>query len=75
MDHLNALVHSVLDQSVHRHQMGGCQNYGPFWGPYYTTARFILGTQKGAYNFDNYPNAQRLKISGLTGVRAGPHMK
>ena len=28
--------------------MGGCQYYGPFLGPYYTTAPNTLGTQKGA---------------------------
>ena len=27
--------------------MGGCQNYGPFLGPYYNTAPIIIGTQKG----------------------------
>ena len=27
--------------------MGGCQNYGPFLDPYYTTAPNIWGTQKG----------------------------
>ena len=27
--------------------MGGCQNYGPFLGPYYNTAPNISGTQKG----------------------------
>ena len=27
--------------------MGGCQNYGPFLDPYYTTAPNIQGTQKG----------------------------
>ena len=27
--------------------MGGCQNYGPFLGPYYNTAPIIWGTQKG----------------------------
>ena len=26
--------------------MGGCQNYGPFLGPYYNTAPNIQGTQK-----------------------------
>ena len=26
--------------------MGGCQNYGPFLGPYYNTAPTIYGTQK-----------------------------
>ena len=28
--------------------MGGCQNYGPFLGPYCNTAPNIWGTQKGA---------------------------
>ena len=27
--------------------MGGCQNYGPFLGPYYNTAPIIEGIQKG----------------------------
>ena len=27
--------------------MGGCQNYGPFLGPYYNTAPIISGAQKG----------------------------
>ena len=27
--------------------IGGCQNYGPFLGPYYNTAPNIQGTQKG----------------------------
>ena len=27
--------------------VGGCQNYGPFLGPYYNTAPIIYGTQKG----------------------------
>ena len=27
--------------------MGGCQNYGPFLGPYYNTAPMNQGTQKG----------------------------
>ena len=27
--------------------MGGCQNCGPFLGPYYNTAPNILCTQKG----------------------------
>ena len=28
--------------------MVGCQNYGPFLGPFYNTAPRIQGTQKGA---------------------------
>ena len=35
--------------------VGGCQNYGPFLDPYYTTAHNIQGTQKGDHNFDNHP--------------------
>ena len=35
--------------------MGGCQNYGPFWGPYYNTAPTIQGPKKGTPYFDNYP--------------------
>ena len=31
-----------------RGYMGGCQNYGPFFGPYYNTAPNIQGNQKGA---------------------------
>ena len=27
--------------------MGGCQNYGPFWGTLYIRCRTIMGTQKG----------------------------
>ena len=35
--------------------MGGCQNYGPFVGPYYNTAPIIYGTPKRDLNFDNHP--------------------
>ena len=27
--------------------MGGCQNYGPFWGSLNNRCRIIIGTQKG----------------------------
>ena len=27
--------------------MGGCQNYGPFWGTLNNRCRIIIGTQKG----------------------------
>ena len=27
--------------------MGGCQNYGPFWGTLNNRCRIIVGTQKG----------------------------
>ena len=26
---------------VYEEYMGGCQNYGPFWGPWYNTAPII----------------------------------
>ena len=29
--------------------MGGCQNYGPSLGPYYSAAPSIWGTQKGTF--------------------------
>ena len=29
------------------HYMGGCQNYGPFLGPYYNTAPIFRVPQKG----------------------------
>ena len=34
--------------------MGGCQNYGPFLGPYYNTGP-NLGDPKRDHNFDNPP--------------------
>ena len=36
--------------------MGGCQNYGPFLGPYYNTGPNLgayLGDPKTEHNFDN----------------------
>ena len=35
--------------------MGGCQNYGPLFDPYYGTAPNILGYPKRDHNFDNHP--------------------
>ena len=35
--------------------MGGCQNYGPFLGPYYSTAPINLGYPNTDPSFDNYP--------------------
>ena len=35
-------------------QLGDCQNYGPFWGPYYNTGP-NLGDPKRDHNFDNPP--------------------
>ena len=34
--------------------MGGCQNYGPFLGPYFNTGP-NLGDPKRDHNFDNPP--------------------
>ena len=36
-------------------KLDGCQNYGPFWGPYYNTAPNISDTPKRDHNFDNHP--------------------
>ena len=35
--------------------MGGCQNYGPFWGTLNIRRRIIIGTPKIGHNFDNQP--------------------
>ena len=35
--------------------MGGCQNYGPFWGTLSIRCRTILGPKRG-HNFDNHPH-------------------
>ena len=40
-------VSSLVGLSSIRVHVGGCQNYGPFLGPYYNTAPNIKGTQKG----------------------------
>ena len=34
--------------------MGGCQNYGPFWGILASRCRTILGTPKRDHNFDTH---------------------
>ena len=39
-------------------QVGDCQNYGPFLGPYYNTGP-NLGYPKRDHNFDNPPSQQR----------------
>ena len=43
--------------------MGGCQNYGPFLGPYYNTGPFTgpnLGDPERDHNFDNLPYTSAL---------------
>ena len=42
---------AFLRQRMH---LGGCQNYGPFLGPYYNTGP-NLGDPKRDHNFDNPP--------------------
>ena len=34
--------------------VGGCQNYGPFLGPWYNTV-LVFADAKGDHNFDNHP--------------------
>ena len=40
----SAMLHITFASDLH---MGGCQNYGPFWGTLIIKCRTILGTQKG----------------------------
>ena len=42
------------DETTIMGYMGGCQNYGPFLDPYYSTAPNILGYPKRDHNFDNH---------------------
>ena len=51
--------------------MEGCQNYGPFLGPYYNTVPIILGYPKGNPNFDNHPcKAPKLDLLSVAGLWA-----
>ena len=45
--------------------MAGCQNYGPFLGPYCNTAPNISGTEKRGPNFHNYPYFRTLGVPYL----------
>ena len=49
--------------------IGGCQNYGPFLGLYYSTAPHIQGTQRKGHNFDNHPYALGVPISWVPNWR------
>ena len=40
--------------------LGGCQNYGPFWGTLNIRCHITIGIQKGDHNFDNHPYAKRV---------------
>ena len=51
-------MESQLNKKI-ENQMGDCQNYGPFLGPYYNTGPNMgpnLGNPKKDHNFDNLPN-------------------
>ena len=37
--------------------MGGCKDYGRFWGPHYNTAPNIWGTQERDHNFESHPHS------------------
>ena len=45
------------------HDLGGCQNSGPFWGPYYNTAPIIYGPQKGTLILTTTHLGARLVLS------------
>ena len=55
----------LLRYQGYNKDLGGCQNYGPFLGPYYTTAPISQGTEKGDLNFDNYPFRKVFIVEGL----------
>ena len=40
--------------------MRGCQNDGPFLGPYYNAAPIIEGSPKRDHNFNNHPHVNEL---------------
>ena len=42
--------------------MGGCQSYGSFFDPYYTTAPNILKYPKRDHKFDNHPYISFVEI-------------
>ena len=56
--------------------MGGCQNYGPFLGPYYNTAPNIWGTPKRAiilttthiFASDVLQACSRFEVSAQVGI-------
>ena len=46
----NTVTNTMQTKCAHTHNyVGGCQNYGPSLGPYYSTAPSIWGTQKGTF--------------------------
>ena len=55
---------NMLDQFWCWH-VGGCQNYGPFLGPYYNTAPNIFGYPKRDHSFDNHPCVEETYASHL----------
>ena len=45
---MESCIHSGQgDNKPRANHLGGCQNDGPFLGPYYNTTPIIQGTQKG----------------------------
>ena len=57
MSKVEATQKLVLGCNCRTSHMGGCQNYGPFLGPYYNTGP-NLGDPKRDHNFDNLPYPQ-----------------
>ena len=50
--------------------MGGCQNYGPFWGTLNNRCRIISGTQKGTIILTTTHMDFSFIFAGLSGIRA-----
>ena len=43
--------------------MGGCENYGPFWGTLNIRCRNIIRTQKGNPNSNDHPSSKFLALT------------
>ena len=54
---------------MHRGYTGGCQNYGLFLNPYYTTAPNTQGTQKGTIILTTTHNHRDLIRLGFPQIR------
>ena len=59
-----AVVLARAADGFYRIHMGGCQNYGPFWGPLIIRCRIILRTQKGTIILTTTHMAVSVEIGG-----------
>ena len=52
--------------------MGGCQNYGPFWVPWYKTAPSVLGRGETTWLFPEVGGPLRNKSPTTWALYLGP---